>query len=358
MQWDIVKSEIKEIKKKYPCDRRTKIVYESEKITVKRDDVKRAVTDWAVSLTAAGTVRFTEKPDFVSKFKRPLNSTAPLTAMHTQAVFVKSDATLVCFTNLGNCLYINLENVDITTPKVSGYKLRDICPEALPQEMPVKIFTQEERKGDLLFFTKDGMVKRTSWEEYTLNKGYYQAIKLKEGDAVINVENYDEDEFSTMFFVTAGGMCLNAVKDDVPVHGRIAAGVKGINIDDKENVIFASQINGEGEIITISASGYFKRVISSLIDPIGRARKGVIIADVKDCGRLLFADYVTIPYTLAIVNEDKSVAELSTEDISIENRISRGKKLKRTPPVSPVKVFALKQKSDDGKGGGGIQLRF
>ncbi|MCD7729051.1 MAG: DNA topoisomerase 4 subunit A, partial [Clostridia bacterium] len=358
MQWDIVKSEIKEIKKKYKCERRTQIVYNTEKISVKRDDVKRAVTEWAVSLTAGGTVRFTEKPDFVSRFKRPLSASAPLTAMHTQAVFVKSDATLVCFTDLGNCLYINLENIDITTPKLSGFKLRDICPDALPHEMPVKIFTQEERRGDLIFFTQGGAVKRSSWEEYTLNKSYYQAIKLKEGDKVINVENYDEDEFSTMFFVAESGMCLNAVKDDVPVHGRIAAGVRGMNIGDKDRVLFASQINGEGEIITISASGSFKRVISSLIDPIGRARKGVMIADVKDCGRLIFADYVTIPYTLAVINEDKSVAEVSTEDISIENRISKGKKLKRTPPLAPVKVFALKQKSDGGGNGGGIQLRF
>ncbi|MCD8040511.1 MAG: DNA topoisomerase 4 subunit A [Clostridia bacterium] len=355
LQWGIVKTEIKEIKSKYKSERRSQIVKDGQTIAVKRDDVKRAVTDWAVSVTAAGTLRFTEKPDFVNRFKRPLAATSALTAMHKQAVFVKSDATLVCFTNLGNCIYVNLENIDITTPRAAGFKLRDICPDALPNEVPVKLFTQEERHGDLIFFTAGGAVKRTPWDEYSLAKGCYQAIKLKEGDTVINVENYDEDEFSTMFFVTEGGMCLNAVKDDVPVHGRVAAGVRGMNIDDNERIIFASQINGEGEIITVSASGYFKRVISSIIDPIGRARKGVIIADVKDCGKLLFADYVTIPYTLAIVNEDKSVAEISTEDITIENRISRGKKIKRNPPLAPVKIVPLKQKGGDG---GSVQLRF
>ncbi|MCD8308965.1 MAG: DNA topoisomerase 4 subunit A [Clostridia bacterium] len=355
LQWGIVKTEIKEIKSKYKSERRSQIVKDGQTIAVKRDDVKRAVTDWAVSVTAAGTLRFTEKPDFITRFKRPLAATSALTAMHKQAVFAKSDATLVCFTNLGNCIYVNLENIDITTPRAAGFKLRDICPDALPNEVPVKLFTQEERHGDLIFFTAGGAVKRTPWDEYSLAKGCYQAIKLRVGDTVINVENYDEDEFSTMFFVTEGGMCLNAVKDDVPVHGRVAAGVRGMNIDDNERIIFASQINGEGEIITVSASGYFKRVISSIIDPIGRARKGVIIADVKDCGKLLFADYVTIPYTLAIVNEDKSVAEISTEDITIENRISRGKKIKRNPPITPVKIVPLKQKGGDG---GSVQLRF
>ena len=179
-----------------------------------------------------------------------------------------------------------------------------------------------------------------------------QAI-VEEGDEVINVETYDTDEFSTMFFVSRAGFALNAVKDNLPVQGRVAGGVRGIALSAGGECIFGSQINGEGEIVVVTAAGGFKRVISSLIDPIGRNCKGVIIADVKDCRRLLFADYVTIPYTLAVINSDGSVAELNTEDISIENRVTKGKKLKRNPPLDPVRVVALKQKSDES-----IQLKF
>ena len=355
MQMEIVKSEIKEIKKKYPCPRRSEIKGATDDIYIKREDIKRAVTEWAVSVTADGRIKFTEKKDFISRFKKPLTS-AKLSGMHTQIIFTGSDARLVCFTDRGNCVYVDLDDVDPSDYRTEGLAVHDICPDAFDSERAVKLFTREEMRGDVLFFTKNGMVKRTPWEEYTLKKSYYQAIVLKEGDEVINVESYDTDEFSTMFFVSRAGFALNAVKDNLPVQGRVAGGVRGIALGDGGECIFASQINGEGEIVVVTAANGFKRVISSLIDPIGRACKGVIIADVKDCGSLLFADYVTIPYTLAVINKDGTVAELSTEEISIENRVTKGKKLKRNPPLDPAKIVPLKQKSDYSDGN--VQMRI
>ena len=355
MQMEIVKSEIKEIKKKYPCPRRSEIKGATDDIYIKREDIKRAVTEWAVSVTADGRIKFTEKKDFISRFKKPLTS-AKLSGMHTQIIFTGSDARLVCFTDRGNCVYVDLDDVDPSDYRTEGLTVHDICPDAFDSEKAVKLFTREEMRGDVLFFTKNGMVKRTPWEEYTLKKSYYQAIVLKEGDEVINVESYDTDEFSTMFFVSRAGFALNAVKDNLPVQGRVAGGVRGIALGDGGECIFASQINGEGEIVVVTAANGFKRVISSLIDPIGRACKGVIIADVKDCGSLLFADYVTIPYTLAVINKDGTVEELSTEEISIENRVTKGKKLKRNPPLDPAKIVPLKQKSDYSDGN--VQMRI
>ena len=355
MQMEIVKSEIKEIKKKYPCPRRSEIKGATDDIYIKREDIKRAVTEWAVSVTADGRIKFAEKKDFISRFKKPLTS-AKLSGMHTQIIFTGSDARLVCFTDRGNCVYVDLDDVDPSDYRTEGLTVHDICPDAFDSERAVKLFTREEMRGDVLFFTKNGMVKRTPWEEYTLKKSYYQAIVLKEGDEVINVESYDTDEFSTMFFVSRAGFALNAVKDNLPVQGRVAGGVRGIALGDGGECIFASQINGEGEIVVVTAANGFKRVISSLIDPIGRACKGVIIADVKDCGSLLFADYVTIPYTLAVINKDGTVAELSTEEISIENRVTKGKKLKRNPPLDPAKIVPLKQKSDYSDGN--VQMRI
>ena len=355
MQMEIVKSEIKEIKKKYPCPRRSEIKGATDDIYIKREDIKRAVTEWAVSVTADGRIKFTEKKDFISRFKKPLTS-AKLSGMHTQIIFTGSDARLVCFTDRGNCVYVDLDDVDPSDYRTEGLTVHDICPDAFDSERAVKLFTREEMRGDVLFFTKNGMVKRTPWEEYTLKKSYYQAIVLKEGDEVINVESYDTDEFSTMFFVSCAGFALNAVNDNLPVQGRVAGGVRGIALGDGGECIFASQINGEGEIVVVTAANGFKRVISSLIDPIGRACKGVIIADVKDCGSLLFADYVTIPYTLAVINKDGTVTELSTEEISIENRVTKGKKLKRNPPLDPAKIVPLKQKSDYSDGN--VQMRI
>ena len=355
MQMDIVKSEIKEIKKKYPCPRKTEIKGATGEIYVRREDVKRAVAEWAVSLTADGRIKFTDKGEFVSKFKKPL-ANSKLSGVHTQIVFTGSDAQLLCFTNAGNCVYINLDDADPSAYREEGLLLSEICEDVPEGERAVKLFSRGELHGDVLFFTKYGMVKRTPWTEYNLKKPFYQAMTLKDGDEVINAETYDEDEFSTMFFVNSAGFGLNAVKDNLPVQGRVAGGVRGIALKEGEECIFASQITAEGELVVVTASNFFKRVIVSTITPIGRACKGVTIADVKDCGKLLFADYVTIPYTLAIINKDGTVCEINTEEISIENRVVKGKKLKRTPPVDPEKIVALKQKSDYADGN--VQLRM
>ena len=184
----------------------------------------------------------------------------------------------------------------------------------------------------------------------------FRSIKLKEGDELLNAEKFDADEFSTMLFVTRKGLCLNANKDDVPAQGRIAGGVKGISLGSGDEVIFATQHTGEGEIIVVTTLGGFKRVVSSTIDPIGRACKGVMIADIKGKGEILFSDYVTIPYAVAVVSEDKVVVDVNTEEIPIETRVFRGKPLKKDGIGKVTAVFALKHRSDypDGR----MQIKF
>ena len=157
MQMEIVKSEIKEIKKKYPCPRRSEIKGATDDIYIKREDIKRAVTEWAVSVTADGRIKFTEKKDFISRFKKPLTS-AKLSGMHTQIIFMGSDARLVCFTDRGNCVYVDLDDVDPSDYRTEGLTVHDICPDAFDSERAVKLFTREEMRGDVLFFTKNGMV--------------------------------------------------------------------------------------------------------------------------------------------------------------------------------------------------------
>ena len=69
-----------------------------------------------------------------------------------------------------------------------------------------------------------------------------------------------------------------------------------------------------------------------------------MIADIKGKGEIMFAEYVTVPYTLALVTSDKNVTELDTESINIENRVTKGKPVKGAE--NTVKVVALKYKSN------------
>lgn len=358
-QWAIVKAEMIEIKRKYPCERRTRIVGDAEKIVVKRSDIRKSVTDWAVCLTAANTIKFVERDEFEFSAKRKLPVSTSHSQLHRQVLNCRSEDVIYAFTNLGNCVRLHLYDAEHSEFKSSGQKLESLTQGIQKGEYPVKLFVSPKDgmpEGELLFFTKLGSVKRTAWSEYAMAKNVFAAIKLKPDDQLLTVEKYDEDEYSSMLFVTRKAMCLNANKDDVPLQGRVAGGVKGIQLVGDDSVIFATQHTGEGEIIIVTTLGGFKRVVSSTIDPIGRACKGVMIADIKGKGEILFADYVTIPYSLAVINEDKTVIEVNTESVPIESRVFRGKPLNKNGIGKVAEVCALKHRSDYPNGR--MQIKF
>jgi topoisomerase-4 subunit A len=179
--------------------------------------------------------------------------------------------------------------------------------------------------------TEKGMLKRTAWSEYTLNKKSYQAIRLNDGDKVVAVEPWIADEGETVFFVTKQGICLNAQMGDIPAQGRVAGGVKGIMLAASDKVVFAKEISGEGEIVVVTKGGNGKRVICCMIDPSPRYRKGgkiVTFADKSD--EVVYADYVTEPYYIAIETKD-GFTSLETEDIAIDSNTAKGRKIVKDP---------------------------
>ena len=111
-------------------------------------------------------------------------------------------------------------------------------------------------------------------------------------------------------------------------------------------MIYAAQINGEGEIIVATDEGKFKKVISSLIDPMGRNRKGSMIVGLKEGAKVLCASAVTVPYSLAVVLKNGSVVELSSEDIFITIASGKAKKVKGIEEDSVKAVYPMPYKEE------------
>lgn len=354
IQMNIVKSEMLEIKNKYPCERKTIIVESREEIKTHREDVKRMFDEWTIAITAADTVKFMEKSDFDEHEKKLPPPNAPLHMIHKKILNCTKQQNVLLFTDLGNCIRVDLTEQDINEYRSKGVTPLDFVDGSLKGEKVVDMFAFDTfPDGEVVIFTKQGVVKRTAWSEYDLSKKYFAALKLKEDDSVIGVQDYDHDDYSTIIYVTKSALCLNSSKDTIPVQGRVAGGVRGIMLSEKDEVIFATQQTGEGEIIIATSIGTYKRVISSLFDPKGRGGKGVTIADIKNKGELIFADYVTVPYKMALLDANKNVKIIDTEDITIENRVSKGKPNKSFGEV--VKLFALKHRSDYS---GSVQLKL
>lgn len=336
-QLEVVKEEILALKKAYPMARRSVLVENGEDADPERADIRKPGVESVLAISQKGTLKCISEKNFASASK-DISEKTKITALLKDRLSIMSDADAFVFTNLGNCFRLKVEEC-VCKFNESGFRLEELFDDVQAEEIPVAVFPVDRKAGNVLFITQKGMLKKTAWSEYLVGKGYFQAIRLNDGDRVVAVQDDHEDFDETIFFVTEKGMCLNAKTDDIPLQGRIAGGVKGMNLNEGDNVLFASQIDGEGEIVVVISGGRCKRIIVGQVDPLPRYRKGIQIASLKDGERVLFADYVTIPYMIAL-KLDGGMTAMSTEDVPIDVTGTRGRANKVYQSVS--EVYAVK----------------
>lgn len=342
-QMEVVKTELVDIRKKHGDDRRSSLIVGGTEINIESVEKElKQVDDFVVGFTDGGMFKKMTEKSFKAGNKKFADSVSAsdFFKFYIQA---RSDQTLLAFTNLGNCVKIDLEIAPECRFRDKGNKFGEICKDVARNEYPVAFFAVDEGKlpeGYLLFFTKDGLIKKTEWSEYNIIKPYYQAIKLKDGDELISVEQDIPD--TTVAYVTENGLALNALKNDIPVQGRVAGGVKGINLNKDDRVKFVSQVDEEGEFVIITDGGFYKRVLCLDIEPMARYRKGVKVCELGGENKIIFAGYVKEPYDLVVVDNFGVPFIVNTEDLSIEGRTNKGKTLKNeNKKRRPEKAFKI-----------------
>ena len=344
LQMEVVRDELKEIKRLYKSDRKSNLVFDVADIKVEKfDDVKPAV-NCVLAFTADDKVKIIQEKNF-SMSDKSVGEKNTLNDVFALLLHTATDKTVYSFTNLGNCHKIDLTDAQPGKMREKGISYNKLVPDAAEGEKPVAFFEVGEKlpKGCLLFYTRLGYVKKTEWKEYNIIKSTFQACKVNEGDEIIGIEQDDPEPTTTLFFVTSNGMCLNAYKNDIPTQGRVSAGVRGISLGEGDFVVFAGQIDGEGEIIIGTSGSTYKRVIASQIDPMARYRKGVRVADLGKNRAVIYADTVTEPYKIAVLFEDGTLGMADTEDdISIEDRTTKGKNVKIKKGCKAVAFRSMK----------------
>ena len=331
LQFEIVKEEMTEIKKKYKDARRSEILDAVEDYKVDTGlSVGSAspVEKVFACVTASGTVKAIPVRKFAGASKA-WTERSNLHEVILSGAELMSNETAVIFTDLGNAIKFDLSTIGTSNFKDKGTPIDKLVKGVLPQEKPVAIIPlpQENSTRELLFFTKQGMIKKTAENEYTLLKSYYQAAKLKDGDSLIKVE-YDVPDTS-LLFVSASGMSLNAEKSDIPVQGRISAGVKGMMLADGDTVVSVDQVTGDTEIAIVTNTAYAKRVIAGEIDMLARYRKGVKIIDLKGDSSsgtsVVLSGKVSANSEVVTISDDNEIDVVNSRMLEEDVRTSKGK---------------------------------
>ncbi len=344
---EVVKDELTQVKKKYKELRKTIIVGDAQELTHKRMiSESKTVENYVIGFSGKGLVRKVK----VSSYSRSKTDTPTPSEIFLFSVKANINDVIYAFTNKGNLFRMLPDNIpEGRGAGQGGVTFDSIFKEAFKDEYPVAFFNFEgdEPSGKVLTYTKLGMIKCTDWEDYAFSRSSCQAIKLKDGDSVINVEQDLENK--DIFFVTNKGVCLRANKV-VPVQGRVAVGVKGVDLAPDDFVITATQTDDDTstEVIIATSFGTFKKVFIGTITKTARACKGVKIVDLGDsklneCTVLAQVIKSGENALLTVVDRIGTIYYIDSLEIPQDSRTTKGKYVPKIGPCQPQVVYCAKR---------------
>ncbi len=271
---NVIKKELREVAAKYGDDRRTTVeeVQNVVEALVKEEVVAE---DALVTFSREGYLRRSAPrtgrraaAESVDEFDDP-----PLYRFETDSMH-----TLYFFTNLGNCYQYSVGALqEMSKPKDRGQLLTGVLAGLEDEEKPVLILCAngEELKQmpDLLFVTRQGLMKRSNASEYDVRRAKFAALNLREGDSLHAILLLDTARDLLMF--SHNGMCIRFHTDNIPVMGRIAAGVKAMNLELGDEVLWCGQPQDTDQVLLFSDRGFAKKILYLDFEPQARAGKGV-----------------------------------------------------------------------------------
>ncbi len=202
--------------------------------------------------------------------------------------------------------------------------------------------TSVSRQNDakyVVFFTKNGLMKKTEMSEYkSLKKSTGSvAIKLKENDTIADVCFMNQEQ---VILITKKGMSIRFASANVGATGRATMGVRAINLNEGDEVIGVVPIKDteKDEIAIFTGAGFGKKVSVKDFVLQGRGGKGVIIEKVSETtGELKGAAAVTNDNLLILVGDTKTIC-ISATEIPLSSRVALGNRMTQSGINSIVKV--------------------
>lgn len=318
---NVMKSELREVKKNYAVPRKTEIRDEIVDIKV---DAKEMIPDEnvVVVVTNDGYVKRVS----IKSFKSSDEETTLKPGDYITAKYLTSTrSNLLLFTNLGNYLFVPVHILPETKWKDLGKHISNTIMIKENEKIVASLIMKDLDKNVTLF-TKNGLIKQVALKDFEVSR-YSKpmvAIKLKDNDELINAD-ISKDE---VLFVTNNGLSLRFNTSEVPVVGTKASGVKGINLKD-DYCVYASPINKEEYLNIYTNFKTIKRLKLSDISSISRAKKGNMLfkkAKTKDY-KINFA-YLTETKDINLYRIDTDFHELKNSEIPIMDLASTGSSVK------------------------------
>ncbi len=325
---NVIKKELQEIADEYADERRTTIEA-AEEVPAEAFKEVIAPEEVIVAYTRAGFLKRI-RPDVYRK--NPLPTREENEPDSAEFLFMsRTDETLLIFTDHGNCYPLSVNNLNECKPKDRGQLLTGVLVGLEDGEKALWIaclrMADIGHMPDFLFVTKQGMVKRTAASDYDVRSKKFAAVNLKKGDALLAV--LPAASRDDILMLARSGMCIRFALDTVPTQGRVSAGVKCMQVDDDDEVIWVGQIGETEQMVLFSERGYAKRLLSVDFEKQNRNGKGVksFYFNKNGSNGKYIAGVVKVekrPCDLLITQHQSPATRISKDSILLQGKTDRG----------------------------------
>ncbi|MCD7033635.1 DNA topoisomerase IV subunit A [Metabacillus sp. GX 13764] len=274
----VIKTDLKKVKKTYADERRSVIEAEIEELKINLE-VMIPSEDVIVTATKDGYVKRTSQRSFAASSGQDFGMKESDRILFQQEA--NTTDVLLLFTSKGNYLYCPVHELPDIRWKDTGQHVANLVNLDRDEQLVKAIAVKEFTSGKYLFFvTKNGMVKKTELSLYKAQRysKALMAINLKGDDCLVDVHVTSGSH--DIFLVTQSGYGLWFSEEEAAPIGARAAGVKGINLKEDDSVVsgLAFEKDSSPEVVLITQRGAVKKMsIPSEFEKSSRAKRGLIM---------------------------------------------------------------------------------
>ena len=332
MQMQIIKDELLEIKEKYGDERRSEIVYASEEFN---PEDFYADDDMVITISHMGYIKRTPLAEYRTQNRGGVGAKGSATRDEDfiKHIYVASmHNTMLFFTEKGRCFWLKVYEIPEGARSSKGRAIQNVI--QIEPDDKVRAYINVKSLADaeyvnnnyIIMCTKDGTIKKTKLEAYSRpRQNGVNAIVIREGDQLIEAKLTSGN--AEVMIAARDGKAIRFNESTVRPIGRVGAGVRGISIEDGDEVVgmICVEPDSKQDVLVLSENGYGKRTDLDEYRITNRGGKGVKTINITEkTGKLISIQAVTDDNDLMIINRSGLTIRTAVSQIRLAGRATQG----------------------------------
>ena len=332
MQMQIVKDELLEIKEKYGDERRSQIVYASEEFN---PEDFYADDDMVITISHMGYIKRTPLAEYRTQNRGGVGAKGSATRDEDFIEHIYTATmhnTMLFFTEKGRCYWLKVYEIPEGTRSSKGRAIQNVI--QIEPDDKVRAYIHVKRLDDadyvnshyIVMCTKEGVIKKTLLEAYSRpRQNGVNAIVIREGDQLLEAKLTSGS--AEIMIAARGGKAIRFNETTVRPIGRVGAGVRGISLEEGDEVVgmICIEPDSKQDVLVLSENGYGKRTDLEEYRITNRGGKGVKTINITEkTGDLISIQAVTDDNDLMIINRSGLTIRTAVSQIRMAGRATQG----------------------------------